>query len=97
MQKPAAAGLVVVGESDYKILLVHKLCAPEKYTRQGGMHPSQPVPYIKPPYVTLCGACHSGMQEHALRNFMQRNTSVAFHAPVLFKLRAAEPSAPCTQ
>lgn len=42
LQKPAAAGLVVVGESDYKILLVHKLCTPEKYTRQGGMRPCKP-------------------------------------------------------
>lgn len=40
MQKPAAPGLVVVGEADYKILLVHKLCSPEKYTRQGGMRSS---------------------------------------------------------
>lgn len=37
MQKPAAPGLVVVGEADYKILLVHKLCSPDKYTRQGGV------------------------------------------------------------
>lgn len=36
MQKPRAPGLVVVSELDYKILLVHKICAPSKYNRQGG-------------------------------------------------------------
>eukprot|EP00892_Ulva_mutabilis_P008525 jgi/Ulvmu1/6044/UM027_0021.1 len=35
LPKPKAPGLVVVSEVDYKILLVHKICAPSKYNRQG--------------------------------------------------------------
>jgi hypothetical protein len=36
VQKPNAPGLVVVGETDCRVLLVHKICSSGTYTRQGG-------------------------------------------------------------
>ena len=36
MQKPNSLGLVVVGENNCNILLVHKICPPEAYQLQGG-------------------------------------------------------------
>ena len=39
VQKAKAPGIVVVAESDCSVLLVHKICSGDAYSRQGGAQP----------------------------------------------------------